>query len=204
MAASTIQDKTQDSYDEYLWVGDNTDGDTLEHVFERIGNTQVDLSPYAKTEDIPTKTSDLENDSDFQTSSEVGTAISAKLENLNDRVYATYTTSGSENVESFLTDIYINGYDKLFIQKAYRNDVTDTAVDGQYVSAVSQKNDRITVTRASLPTVTDSAVSGQYISSVSQTDGKITVTRATLPESGTSDTPIPNDTIDSIFTEVFS
>ena len=89
-------------------------------------------------------------------------------------------------------------------------DVTDSAVSGKYVSAVSETDGKITVTRADLPTiptitdtysgtssdgmsgkavksaidaldVTDSAVSGKYVSAVSETDGKITVTRANLP-----------------------
>ena len=84
-------------------------------------------------------------------------------------------------------------------------DVTDNAVAGKYVSAVSETDGKITVTRATLPTlsslggitpsdvdtkistvidgldVTDTAVATKYVSSVSQTDGKITVTRANLP-----------------------
>ena len=89
-------------------------------------------------------------------------------------------------------------------------DVSDSAVSGQYVSAVSETDGKISVTRASLPSVptvtdtysstssdamsgkavnqalqtldvSDSAVSGQYVSAVSETDGKISVTRASLP-----------------------
>lgn len=89
-------------------------------------------------------------------------------------------------------------------------DVSDSAVSGQYVSAVSETDGKITVSRTSLPAiptitdtysgtssdgmsgkavksaidaldVSDSAVSGQYVSAVSETDGKISVTRASLP-----------------------
>lgn len=86
-------------------------------------------------------------------------------------------------------------------------DVTDTAVAGKYVSAVSETNGKISVTRENLPVVdqtysgtstnaqsgvavkqaidaldvTDSAQSGKYVSAVSETDGKISVTRASLP-----------------------
>ena len=37
--------------------------------------------------------------------------------------------------------------------------VTDNAVNGQYVSAVSESNGKISVSRAALPSVTDEAVS---------------------------------------------
>ena len=65
-------------------------------------------------------------------------------------------------------------------------DVTDAAKPGQYVSAVSEENGKITVTRADLPTVThptvaDTAVAGEYVSQVTQTDGAIDVTRVALP-----------------------
>ena len=94
-------------------------------------------------------------------------------------------------------------------------DMTDTAVVGKYVSAVSETNGVISVTRASLPAtptlstlggitpaavdtkittainaldVTDAAVSGQYVSQVTQADGKIKVTRASLPATPTLST----------------
>ena len=41
-------------------------------------------------------------------------------------------------------------------------DVTDTAVTGQYVSAVSETNGKISVTRANLPTLSVKAGSGQF------------------------------------------
>ncbi|MBE6771081.1 MAG: hypothetical protein E7547_02915 [Ruminococcaceae bacterium] len=46
-------------YDEYIFVNE---------AFEIIGSTAIDLTDYAKTEDIPTKTSQLTNDSGFITS----------------------------------------------------------------------------------------------------------------------------------------
>ena len=84
-------------------------------------------------------------------------------------------------------------------------DVEDTAVEGQYVSSVSETDGKITVNRTALPSlsdlggitptdvdtkvkeaiealdVEDTAIDGQYVSSVSQEDGKITVTRVALP-----------------------
>lgn len=46
----------EDSYDEYMWISG---------AWEKIGNTNVDLTDYAKKSDLPTKTSDLINDSGF-------------------------------------------------------------------------------------------------------------------------------------------
>lgn len=176
---STDDVTEQDAYDEFICI----DVTATPKVYEKIGSTDVDLTPYAKTDDV-------------------NTAITNAINGLN--TTTTTVDDGSDNMQYFNCGVQFTTNGNLWVMQAKRANVTDTAVDGQYVSAVSQKNDKITVTRKSLPSVTDSAVSGQYVSSVSQTDGKITVTRATLPEGGTSDTPIPNDTIDAIFTEVFS
>lgn len=50
---------TQNIYDEYLYVNS---------AWEKIGDTQIDLSNYALKSEIPTKTSQLTNDSGFLTS----------------------------------------------------------------------------------------------------------------------------------------
>lgn len=198
-SGNTVTDVVQDSYDEYIWVSESTTDGVTTYNYEKIGSTDVDLSQYAKTADLPTKTSDLTNDSAFQTSTEVGTAITKQFNPIN--VHNTYFSGG--NQIHFVSGVGMSD-GKLEVNFNPRNTVEDSAVDGQYVSAVNQTNDKISVTRASLPTVDDSAVDGQYVSSVSQSNGQITVTRATLPSgSGSSDTPIPNDTIDAIFTEVF-
>ena len=46
----------QNIYDEYLWVSNK---------FEKLGTREIDLSAYAKKTEIPTKTSQLTNDSGF-------------------------------------------------------------------------------------------------------------------------------------------
>lgn len=124
------------SFDEYILVDTYTGADGVVYTahYEKIGTTDIDLTPYAKKTEIPTKVSQLTNDSDFETKANVGSRITGA----------------------------INGLDK-----------ADTAVEGQYVSAVSETNGVITVTRASLPAV------------------------------GTADSPISNATIESIFTQVF-
>ena len=123
------------SFDEYILVDTYVaNGITYNAHYEKIGTTDIDLTPYAKKTEIPTKVSQLTNDANYATQN-----------------YA-YNTIRDE-----ITDL----------------DYSDTAVDGQYVS------------------------------SVSETDGVIKVTRANLPAAGTADTPISNATIESIFTQVF-
>ena len=121
----------QNSYDEYIFLP--AEGSTAAR-YEKIGTTDIDLTPYAKKTDIPKKVSDITNDIGFITAQ----------------------TSASH---------IVNAINKL--------DYSDTAVEGKYVSAVSE------------------------------TDGVITVTRASLPAVGTADSPISNATIESIFTQVF-
>lgn len=125
----------QNSYDEYIFLP--AEGSTAAR-YEKIGTTDIDLTPYAKKTEIPKKVSQLTNDSDFETKTNVINRITADIRNA------------------------INKLDK-----------TDTAVEGKYVSAVSE------------------------------TDGVITVTRENLPAVGTADSPISNATIESIFTQVF-
>ena len=124
------------SFDEYILVDTftGTDGIVYSAHYEKIGTTDIDLTPYAKKTEIPTKVSQLTNDSDFETKANVGSRITGAINSL---------------------------------------DKADTAVEGKYVSAVSETNGVITVTRASLPAV------------------------------GTADSPISNSTIESIFTQVF-
>lgn len=122
---------TNNVYDEYIFLP--AEGSTAAR-YEKIGTTDIDLTPYAKKTEIPTKVSQLTNDSDFETKANVGSRITGAINSL---------------------------------------DKADTAVEGKYVSAVSETNGVITVTRASLPAV------------------------------GTADSPISNATIESIFTQVF-
>lgn len=121
----------QNSYDEYIFLP--AEGSTAAR-YEKIGTTDIDLTPYAKKTEIPTKVSQLTNDENYATQN-----------------YAHNT------IRDEITDL----------------DYSDTAVDGQYVS------------------------------SVSETDGVIKVTRASLPAVGTADSPISNTTIENIFSQVF-
>ena len=69
----------QNSYDEYIFLP--AEGSTAAR-FEKIGTTDIDLTPYAKKTDIPTKVSQLTNDSDFETKTNVGSRITTAINNL--------------------------------------------------------------------------------------------------------------------------
>lgn len=81
------------------------------------------LAKKAEITAIPTKVSQLTNDSDFETKTNVGSRITTAINNL---------------------------------------DKTDTAVEGKYVSAVSETNGVITVTRANfadaIPAITETQI----------------------------------------------
>ncbi len=56
------QTEVSDVYNEWLWIYDTEYGS---FVWKKIGSTQVDLSGYAQKSELPTKTSELQNDSNF-------------------------------------------------------------------------------------------------------------------------------------------
>lgn len=64
-------DEGQNAYDEYLWITDK---------YEKLGTRSIDLSQYAKKTEIPTKVSQLTNDSEFQTAANVTSAIAGKAD----------------------------------------------------------------------------------------------------------------------------
>lgn len=69
----------QNSYDEYIFLP--AEGSTSAR-YEKIGTTDIDLTPYAKKTDIPKKVSQLTNDSDFETKTNVGSRITTAINNL--------------------------------------------------------------------------------------------------------------------------
>lgn len=58
----STQTEVSDVYNEWLWIYD-TEIESFR--WEKIGSTQADLSGYAQKSELPTKTSDLTNDSNF-------------------------------------------------------------------------------------------------------------------------------------------
>lgn len=63
-------------YDEYIFLP--AEGSTAAR-YEKIGTTDIDLTPYAKKTEIPTKVSQLSNDSSFATTSGVSSSISTAV-----------------------------------------------------------------------------------------------------------------------------
>lgn len=72
------------SFDEYILVDTYTgaDGVVYSAHYEKIGTTDIDLTPYAKKTEIPTKVSQLTNDSDFETKANVGSRITGAINSL--------------------------------------------------------------------------------------------------------------------------
>lgn len=70
---------TQNIYDEYIFLP--AEGSTAAR-YEKIGTTDIDLTPYAKKTEIPKKVSQLTNDSDFETKTNVGSRITTAINNL--------------------------------------------------------------------------------------------------------------------------
>lgn len=68
-------------FDEYILVDTFTgaDGIVYNAHYEKIGTTDIDLTPYAKKTEIPTKVSQLSNDSSFATTSGVSSSISTAV-----------------------------------------------------------------------------------------------------------------------------
>lgn len=94
---------------------------------------------------------------------------------VNGKVYGTVnsnlmSTPTSGSLKQYIDDKVTNGIGTL--------DVTDTAVSGKYVSAVSESNGKITVTRADLPVLSGGATGTDVkpIKSVTVDGHKITVT----------------------------
>lgn len=76
VANSSGEDKN--AYDEYLWLTDK---------YEKLGTRSIDLSQYALKSEVPTKVSQLTNDSAFQTSAQVGTIVDSKIAGKADKTY---------------------------------------------------------------------------------------------------------------------
>lgn len=71
-------------FDAYILVDTftGTDGIVYSAHYEKIGTTDIDLTQYAKKTEIPTKVSQLTNDSDFETKANVGSRITGAINSL--------------------------------------------------------------------------------------------------------------------------
>lgn len=87
----------QNSYDEYIFLP--AEGSTAAR-YEKIGTTDIDLTPYAKKTDIPTKVSQLTNDSDFETKTNVINRITADIRNAINKLDKTDTAETGKYVSA--------------------------------------------------------------------------------------------------------
>lgn len=86
----------QNSYDEYIFLP--ADGSTAAR-YEKIGTTDIDLTPYAKKTEIPTKVSQLTNDENYATQNYAYNTIRDEITNLDysdTAVAGQYVSSVSE------------------------------------------------------------------------------------------------------------
>lgn len=86
----------QNSYDEYIFLP--AEGST-EARYEKIGTTDIDLTPYAKKTEIPTKVSQLTNDENYATQNYAYNTIRDEITNLDysdTAVAGQYVSSVSE------------------------------------------------------------------------------------------------------------
>lgn len=164
-------------YDEYLWIAATS-------TYERIGSTDIDMSQYSTTAQMneaiaaaikaldvaaitvgASKTIQTIQETDGKISvvavdiaiamsqvTGLATALSGKQDTLTFDGTYNASTNKAATVKS-ITDRISDAIKGL--KKA------DTAVDGQYVSAVSQENGIITVTRKALPSVPVTDVKGE-------------------------------------------
>lgn len=71
---------TNNVYDEYIFLP--AEGSTAAR-YEKIGTTDIDLTPYAKKTEIPTKVSQLTNDENFTTTQNVARRVVEAINKLN-------------------------------------------------------------------------------------------------------------------------
>ena len=104
--------------------------------------------------------------------------------------------------------------DALASAKSYTNtqiqalDVTDAAVEGEYVSAVSETDGKISVSRVPLPTVSEIKSAGQAIISVKEDKGVISATAGDIAAAHVTIADTKNhftaDTVEAALEELYS
>ena len=174
---STGAESGNQKYEEFMFING---------AFEKIGDSAVDLTGYA-TEDFANKAvANAVNALDV-TDAAVANKYVSQVTETDGKIAVTRAalpvvsvTSGATNgtVAVNGTDVKVHGLGSA----AYTNtDAYDAA--GTAAAAVAALD------------VTDKAVAGQYVSAVSETDGKITVTRTALPAAPKITTGTANGTI---------
>lgn len=173
-----------DIYDEYMYIN---------NTWELIGNTQIDLSNYALKSEIPTKVSDLTNDSGYLTSfTESDPTVPAWAKAA---AKPTYTTSELTNDAGFITSAavptkvsdltndagYLTAHQDIS-GKANSADLATVATSGSYndlsnkpsipAATSDLNNDSGFITSAAIPTdVSDFTNDAGYLTSVANMTG---------------------------------
>ena len=112
---------------------------------------------------------------------------------INAKLGTTFISSGN-TVEANLTALSgtssdASGVTSVWGAKAYADDLIstldydDTAVEGQYVSQVTQADGKIAVTRVELPSSADTAVAKKFVTAVAEDKGQIVVSRGEISSS---------------------
>lgn len=149
----------------------------------------VDATAVANTDTVNQAISKLENQIDNVSSASTSgvTEINAKLGTgvtTANTATAQFAALSGDSATAQSGDTSVEGAKKYADAKIGQAvsglDYTDTAVTGQYVSAVNEVDGVIAVTRASLPSVTDTAVAKNFITEVDQTNGEISVSRGEI------------------------
>lgn len=180
-----------DSYDEYVTI--NNEGT---YSWETIGNTDIDLTAYAKKSDITTAINNLDGsvtgtlgkDSTITALTQNNGVISGTVQKIEitmsqvsdaGTLATKDTITNTEVADGALSQGKISGLTAALASKLEESDLADYATDADVSSAITTAIGELDKA--------DAAVGGQYVSAVSQTDGKITVSRQALPTGALKD-----------------
>ena len=119
--------------------------------------------------------------------------VEALRREINAKLGTDFISSGN-TVEANLTALSgtssdASGVTSVWGAKAYADDLIstldyeDTAVEGQYVSQVTQADGKIAVTRVELPSSADTAVAKKFVTAVAEDKGQIVVSRGEISSS---------------------
>ena len=131
--------------------------------------------------------------------------VAAEAKNISSVKLAGYTVGSDAKIAA--TDTLGEALGKLQGQ-INGMDLTDTAVEGNYVSKVDESDGKITVTRVALPTVAAISEAGKPITAVSESLGAISATAGTIDAqyvtTSTANTDFTGETVQAALEEISS